>query len=248
MKKLFARKPQNPLASVQRAIVVTCSRTAPVAGDRAVRDARTAERRLRDFGTEKRQRMAGKSSVHGRKWPRGASGRRPVRSCRGRSTPPRTPVRPKQIRRRARAARLLRPPRQRHHEPCTAGRRARANDLSAAGAFSETNRYDTVPFARSSCWRQYSLHPDPTPPRRPSRFRNRLHCEAVGKPMTCPSFPALRKRNFAACRLGAAFGRERRETSANRSRRLARAALTPYSVERFLGRGNRRSSCGDSNR
>ena len=44
-----------------------------------------------------------------------------------------------------RAARLLRPPRQRHHEPCTAGRRARANDLSAAGAFSETNRYDTVP-------------------------------------------------------------------------------------------------------
>ena len=60
-----------------------------------------------------------------------------------------------------RAARLLRPPRQRHHEPCTAGRRARANDLSAAGAFSETNRYDTVPFARSSCWRQYSLHPHP---------------------------------------------------------------------------------------
>ena len=35
------------------------------------------------------------------------------------------------------------------------------NILSAAGAFSETNRYDTVPFVRSSCSRQYSLHPHP---------------------------------------------------------------------------------------
>ena len=56
-----------------------------------------------------------------------------------------SPFTPEQMPRGARAARLLRPPRQRHHEPCTAGRRARANDLSAAGAFSETNRYDTVP-------------------------------------------------------------------------------------------------------
>ena len=61
---------------------------------------------------------------------------------------PRTPVRPEQIPYGARAARLLRPPRQRHREPCTAGRRARANDLSAASALSARPTV-TISFALS---------------------------------------------------------------------------------------------------
>jgi hypothetical protein len=65
----------------------------------------------------------------------------------------------------------------------------------------------------------------------PICFGNRLYWEVVRQLVTCTSREPFGKRNFAAYRLEVAFGRVTRETSANRSRRLARAALTPYSVE-----------------
>jgi hypothetical protein len=78
----------------------------------------------------------------------------------------------------------------------------------------------------------------------PICFRSRLYREVAGQPVSCTSREAFGKRIFATHRLRVAFARVRLETSTNRSRRLARAALTHDSVERFFEQGNRRRSCG----